>query len=305
MSKRIFVMGIGWSGSSSVVDFLYQNDYIVGVTGDYPEESKLLTGSESPLFFMNKFSGRGMIDFYGFLALVTGGRLGLNKSKYEDELIGYFGWLNKSKSRIMNSRNFIRINDDELVRVIEKYFPKNSVMNNSEFNKVYPTIIKNLMDFFVKKEKVLCYNQDPNFFDLTKVIFKNNDYLIVVIRNPKDIIADNPSLLQDRPSLKRIAKVSIMALNLRKIFKQIKIFQKKLLHKNLIVIKFENFIKKDRSYFELVNFLELEKKDLNTNGVFFDRENSHKNINIAANRLGFFESVVISMLCEFKYINID
>lgn len=179
-----------------------------------------------------------MIDFYGILALMTGGRLGLNKSKYEDELIGYFGWLNKSKSRIMNSRNFIRISDDELVKVIEKCFPKNSVINTSEFHKIYHTIIKSLTDYFVKKEKVLCYNQDPNFFDLSKVNFNKQDYLILVVRNPKDIIADSPSFFNDRVSLKRVAKASLMALNLRKIFKKIKTFQKKHSYSNSLVIKF-------------------------------------------------------------------
>ena len=182
---KLIIVGYGWSGSSAIIDYLYDKGLVCGFFMEYPGEAKILS-NRIPLYLKelnNKFNVSDY-NIYDFVALISAGRYGMNLAlnrKYHEEFFknkpNYFG-------------NQINIEESILIDIIRNSVGEKEITVN-EVVKSYNLIVDGLLnELETNQSKLVVFNNDAHiyrndsFYDLTGI------HKIIVFRNPLDQFTD-------------------------------------------------------------------------------------------------------------------
>lgn len=290
----IIVTGLGWSGSSALIDFFYDQKVVTGFNSDYPDETKYLkkkSYGDPKTFFGNK---RRYLEInkYDLIAILSGGEKGIETAINKNKIIQIFNKFEKIKNKIDVSN--IRILD-----YTSKFVGDSSIFFNGyrEFTYFYEKFLKMLI-YSLKKEKnkYTLFNNDVYLHERDNFIKINEALKIIVYRNPFDQYSDK------KQSYKISGFIDSSKLLLHFLFLSYK--QAFLIAKNNnsidYLINFESLVMDVDYRNELFKkFFQLESDDLNYNK--FRPEESKKNIYKPRENLIHIEKILLFILISLPY----
>lgn len=282
----IIVAGFGWSGSSAIIDFLFDLGSFEGFGREYPGETKILNKvivDDLESFFEKKLINK--IKINDFLALMSGGHFGLEDNINEKILLTKIDLYEKNKIIFEADLSF-------WIYISLKF--KDLVITKIEDIKIeYIRIIKIVFDYLSHKEKICIFNNDVH-------IHNNDSHLdlrffnkILVFRNPLDQYSEKKEKSMRFKSNR--FKLIIHVLHYNKSL--VNSLMKKKKDNNLKIVNFENFILKKKYREDLLKTIDYIKYNHQERNNYFNPSKSINNIRIPREELNLFEKLIISISC--------
>lgn len=286
---KLIIVGYGWSGSSAIIDYLYDKGLICGFYMDYPGETKILNYA-GPVYFKMLNVKHSVIHFnmYDFVVLISGGRYGLEKSlnKY------YHKKFFRDNPRYVG--DLLNIEEPVLVEII-----KNSIgVKEIGFHDVienYNLIVDALLNKLESIEtRIVTFNNDAHiyrndsYYDLTDI------HKILVYRNPLDQFTDR-YIYSPAENTKPYRKINLVRFILIHNIKLIVSIYKTLTDKKLKLISFERFLFDENEREKLFDsfYPTVISNDFKRRENRFFLEKSRGNIGLYKTRLTLVEITLI------------
>jgi len=292
----LHIMGIGWSGSSALLDYLFYEGLIVGVNGENPSETRLFNKSAFPLNFILQYQNEfDYIDDICVASLITGGRINYSNSVVKEFL---HEWFQGARPR-GNQKNFHTLSDYEIFNTINNIFENPCRIRTKEFTKKYSELIKKLINLILSSSnKVMTFNQDPTFTNVEKTILFEESTQVVFFRDPKDIIAERLNL--NHHNNRTLFFISLI----KHIHKSYHKMLSLIIENKIIGVSFERFILDNEYRQNLISNLGfIVNNDSNENVInrSFDMGDSKKNIGVYPNTLTKLEIFLVNIFCKKIY----
>jgi len=301
MSKIIHVIGFGWSGSSAILDALYDQEMTQGVTGhNYPLETALFRPKNSPLDFAKVYSQRNRLDINGLLALYTGGRVGLNESLYKDEIENYLKRVSKKQITPGNSRNFDDIANSTLKDALSVIVNKKTLTTEELIGNYYEITYELIKWYADETNKTILLNNDPHGRKLKQFqLFDPESIFVFVIREPLDMIVDRPRYKNmDSFGVKATLKRIKFSLSHAKIISK-SLYNAMFIKRNKpesMFVSFESFVGNTKYRNNILQSL-LKIETNNIQYILFNPEDSKKNTNLHNKKMNFINKLIVKSFC--------
>lgn len=292
---KIAVIGYERSGSSALIDYLYDNFDAYGFYNKYSEETHLVEGVCSPMYYIDHFSARKKIDFDALAAIITGGILPYEHSAYSDEVNAFLSFSENRAHRNRNKRNFIDKQGLEVLLDQKKLFDSKD-LNTKKFHEIYPLVLNNIIDSTLKFKELFIFNNERDF----EYLLNNNivDKVYIVIRNTTDMVADNRFLSLQKNYFSRIFFIIKKVIRLNKQYKDLYSKLEKDSAK-VNIICFEAFIANDVYRDRIIKSIALDTR--NNERKLFDEKIAKKAIGISALKFNRFEIFLTKIFLSDKY----
>lgn len=293
-SNFFIVAGMGWSGSSALIDWLYDQKMIIGFKNDYPSETKYIQNFYYE-YLSNIFNDKKyiQINFYDISSILTGGMVGLQDAINSTELSKMF-------SQIKKNKNAIEILDKSWSMVLKSIFKEKKIITFKDFKSFMEFYKDLILKIIFKKnhitKKYVLFNNDSHLYNSDHIIDISSSINIVVYRNPLDQYVDQKSAKKIQGFCKTI--LFLLKFLLTNSIRTVKILTKKSIY--LKIINFEKFVTDDSYRNNIFNQIFNEKPSI-FNYSRFSPEKSVKNIFIHRKRLHFYERYIIIAVLFFPY----
>jgi len=289
----ISISGLGWTGSSVIIDFLYQNELVIGLNNDYPTEMILFDRKYS-LFDFLVFMERNQIpinsiDHNLLISVLSLGHLKFDK--IDNELVSSFFKeleLNKYPS-ILDYSLIPDIYETSIINALDKF--KDSLYRNKKkfIEFLFFDLLEKCSNSF---DKTICLNNDPSYKNL---ILSRSNLLFreyIIIRNPLDTIADRIRYDNISFGLRRISYTSLSAMLLT--WQYFRILLLSMFSKKRVLF-FEELVLDDNVMFIIANYISHNSSidELNYSGTHYNKAFSAMNINIYKSILSKIEISII------------
>lgn len=302
--KGIIIAGLGWSGSSALVDYLFDKNFVVGYMSDYPEETRILNYKSTEELYeiiqsikelelqkaeiFNHFTNKSFVysNYNGKRKISRHNNIRTHKHYKVKETY-------KKLKEYSDDYNSINIDTDKVIQIISKKLIK-IITNKLDFIRIYNEILFEIITYRSEsKSKIVLFNNDFRFWDRKSIANLNDFKKIIVYRNPLDQIGDSLYTKHEYPIFKRqiiLAKFMLFYPYVTIKISLMKIFFKKAIH----IISFESFLKdiKIKKYVDSLVGCKTETFISNR----FDNEASLKNIYSPRSKLSKFHLVLLTLL---------
>lgn len=286
----LIIAGLGWSGSSAVIDFLFDQGIVRGFYIDYPDETTILHSTVINIL-LDLHTKYGVNDYnaYDFAFLMSGGRYGLDKARNKE----YFS---DNIINIIRKNKKILLEEQFLVNVIKSEF-QDEYIKFHEIKVKYIAVVKKLcLDLETSNDKIILFNNDAHAYN-NDSFFELNDYLkIIVYRNPLDQFTDRVILRKYKNYHLKRTRV-LLAFAIVNNVRLIKSFIFSIIDKNTMYFTFEQFLDDPTFSVKIIKFIS-KKQNLQETKVSkrrFDKERSKGNINIHKGELSLYETLILNI----------
>lgn len=300
MQKKIIISGLGWSGSSAIIDYLFDKGCVTGFMSKYPEETRIINRRLLDRF-LKKLPKRKTTEYnkYDILALITKGNFGLkeslNQKKIEstlDDLFHSHKYVVKDSYFKKKSDNFSEINFDIdfLLNSIEKFLVTGDY-SRENFKRTYIKSVENMISHInISSGKSILFNNDVNLWKKSTYFNINNYSKFIVFRNPLDQFSEGINLKYNYSGIKKIIIMFKFALFFSVV--SIKITLLKYIFKcELNIISFEDFLNDVSLREKIIKIIDCQSLNYYENR--FKLEESLTNISNPQKRLTFLQKTFI------------
>lgn len=284
-------MGMGWSGSSAIIDAMVDQINVKGINNGYPTETSLFGKKSCPLNYLNKFTQSNRLDKQGLLATLTRGTRGLESSIYKKELIPWFNRLDKREIMELNNENFSILRDGDIYNIFDNILGSNATYEVDHiYEKYYYLLASLLRETKLKQKSNLVLNNDPSlsgYMKINKMLpeeYKSEN--IVVHRNMYDMLNDYVSRLSGT------SKINKKKLILRQSKKKLRYGH--YINSNsskFFTVKFEKFIESYEYRNKLLKIFNAKYNE--EDEELFIPKDSIKNINMDLKSLSTIDRLII------------
>lgn len=317
--KKIIVAGYGSSGSSAVIDFLYDSGLIKGFWMEYPSESRVLNHSLvlkfKRLLILNSINKIKVADL---VFIISGGRvfkglvsepalmndvLGNLSSIVRDDL--YYSRINEISKHehivIRDSKNhFDLLTEKDISKLLSRQL-KVSEININELEKYYCIILKILIEGFEKKTgNYLLFNNDAHLYNNDSLMDLSSFIKILVFRNPLDMYTRKQFIhgYNNLNPIKKIKRILFFSYSFNKKMVKSLINKKK---NGYILIQFEDFLTNERTRNRLIEHIGMEY-NCNVINQKFKIDYSLMQIGVSRSGLDFFSKIFLSLTSIPAYL---
>jgi len=317
MYKIIIVSGYGSSGSSALVDFLYDSGCVIGFGNNYPQETKVLhhgiLNGLKDLFI----SGTHYFNASDFTYLISGGKFSFenahNKSQLESiinqSLLNSKMQKKRSypnemilKEKIINRVNkneFFDLDEALINSITNQYLPKKFI-SVEEIIDIYGKIIMDLIKVqIISENKIMLFNNDMHTYKKNSLIVIENSLHISVYRNGVDQYARKKYLdmiATNEHKINQSLISFIIEYNLTLLMTMLFYIRNFRLY---YVISFESFLLKKDMREKIKNLINCSSKEQDK---YFDLEYSLRNIKIPRKSLGFIDRFILNITTKPIYL---
>ena len=301
MFKIAHISGLGWSGSSALVDFLFDQSIITGIKSEYPSETSLFDGFGSLIDFYSK-KGYVPLNRITLNSILSGGDVDSLISKEFIKSDEYNKYLSSS-SKVNKNLGGIFFLSDEKILVASESLQHDSQSNKKKSIKLYFKFLYSLAELTnLTTQKVVVFDNDPHIQSPVTKMLPRESIKILIVRNPGDQISHmisetNIDFSKPTQRLKKTLRASIL-LSLRLIYLSFKSFRIRFSEDTLIIL-FEDFVNSSELRKQLLTLFVDTNISLNT--VRFNPESSAKGIGISKLKLNYLEKLFIAILCNPPY----
>lgn len=307
----ITISGLGSSGSSAIIDYLYDNTNITGFFMDYPSETSILNSSFLGDFYnFFKENSDTKINIYDLVLYLTGGQIGQTKSQnstlvlqfvsnnldsnYNQHKLDLINNLKKNEHILLRkNKNIINISDEIIDSIIARHF-KELNYNLNQFLINYEKLVKLLL---LQCKYPVIFNNDIDLWVNNNLIEIECNKSLLVIRYPLDQYLRSSLFVVNKSKMYKLFRF-IIEFN----YKAIKIIIS--LKKKLIIINFEDFLKSQELRESIIEYLQLDTKIKNTR--LFNLNYSLQGIRSYIGKLSLFEVIALKIftLPAYKLLQI-
>jgi len=290
------ITGLGWSGSSALIDFLHDQNLISGIKSDYPSETNLFNGRGSPKAFLLA-TKKSSTSIQNLISLINGETVSLS---IENDSKGLKKFLEAVSEKNNNQRGHLSISVRELENIITNEVNFNAETLNEFLTGYYNAIFQIATMSSVAVKKIIVFNNDLHLYHRSNKIFPHEGLRILFVRNVYDQIAERKKILSQEGSKFRLLKITLIVINLSiKIHKLTFQNYSNKKRDNTLIVQFEDFI----HYKELRDKLAIlfGANEIIDTQCRFDADKSKLNINIGENYLKLLEKILVLFLCFLPY----
>lgn len=314
--EKIIIAGFGYSGSSAIVDYLYDCTNVTGFYMDYPSETNILNKKivDDYIDFIENRKIQSL-NIYDIAMLVSGGSTGYLKAInfelnslfisnhlstiYDKRMLRIISEMELNEYYVRRENpNIINLTEEILDSIVKQHYPDEQIDVN-KFKQNYIRFVELLLQSHsLFSSKTIIFNNDTHIWK--KDSYFDVGYLgsILVFRNPLDQYARNLDMfdLYHLTLYRRLKFLIKFLFNYNYEILVATIYSKK---NNYFFISFEDFLLKENIRESIIKKLNLIKYTKSSSKVF-DINYSLKGINSYKNILPYYEIILIRILsCIF------
>lgn len=318
--NNIIVVGFGSSGSSAIIDYLYDLGCFKGFGMDYPSETRILNQSFVNTL-ENLFSLKNdlILNKNDFLALMSGGRFGLignpNSNLIKSILIKN-SKMNKRSTKVINYINSIKekekivLKDSKILLELNRHewdkhlksFSNLKIYRPEEVKKSCINIISNMIRIMNEDKMKIIFNNDAHIWNSDSYYTLDSFLNLLVFRNPLDQYARklNFTDFEEERIFKRIKSLLgfIKYYNISLIASLFKALKKS----NLILVHYDQFILNENYRNQLVKIVLGKTKPSPKPEKIFNLDYSLTNIKLPRKKLRLEQVILIAFFCYPIYL---